>query len=92
MLNNEDLKTIEKVVEYLAPLGTHKAIELTTKLIKLHNKIVNNKKEQSKKSNDYNKKNKKYHSLINSLSYHRKNKNYNKVKELEEKLTQIKNM
>ena len=92
MLTNEELKLLSDLIEYLSMLRGSKAMYFSAELDKIYYKIVNNKKEQSKKSNDYNKKNKKYHSLINSLSYHRKNKNYNKVKELEEKLTQIKNM
>lgn len=95
MLNNEDLNTINKVVDYLFNTSKNykddSTLDLALELRKVADKVYRNKKISNVKSNEYNKNNKKYHCLINSLSYHRKRNNQAKVKEIEEKLKEYKN-
>ena len=86
MLNNEDLKLIENLIEYLSQLRGSKAMYFSNELDKIYCKVINSKKLNSKKVNEYNKKNKKRHNLLNQLCYYRKTNNQAKVKELEEKL------
>lgn len=91
MLTNEDLRTIEKVVAYLALLGTYDAIECSNALVNIHNKVVDYKRNMSDNANKYNKKNRKQHNLLNALYYHRKRGNQARVKEIEEKINELKN-
>ena len=91
MLTNEEMQVLDELIEYLDNFNSSKSIYFSNELIKIYERIRNNKKIQNVKSNEYNKNNKKYHTLINSLSYHRKRGNQAKVKELEEKLNEYKN-
>jgi len=90
MLTNEDLKTIEKAVEYLSTIGNIKAINICNDLVILHNKIVDYKRIVSKKSNKYNKEHRKQHNLLNSLYYYRKRGNQSKEKEILSRLERLK--
>lgn len=95
MLTNNDLETINNVIDYLFKLATnYKDGEMANNAIalrKISDKIYRNKKIQNVKSNEYNKNNKKYHCLINQKSYYKKRNNQAKVKELEEKINEHKN-
>lgn len=91
MINNEDLKVIENVIEYLSMLKSTKATEFSNELVNIYNKVIDYKKNLSNKVNDYNKKNKKYHNLTNALYYNRKRGNQAKVREIEIKLNELKN-
>lgn len=91
MLTNEEMQVLDELIEYLDNFNSSKSIYFSNELVKMYERIRNNKKIQNVKSNEYNKNNKKYHTLINNLSYHRKRGNQAKVKELEEKLNEYKN-
>lgn len=95
MLTNEDLNIINNTVDYLFNASKNykddKALDLALDLVKVANKVYRKKRVQSVKSNEYNKNNKKYHTLVNSLSYYRKRNNQAKVRELEEKINEYKN-
>lgn len=88
MLTNDDLKVLQGVIFALEDLEVSNLI--INDLVSVYNKCVDIKREQNKNSNKYNKNNRKYHSLINSLSYHRKRGNYSRVRELEIKLNELK--
>lgn len=90
MLTNDDLKLIEDVTRFLNGLATPRSVTLCNKLVKLHNKVVDNRNKQSDRSNEYNKKNKEYHRLMNSKYYNQDVGNWSKVREIEEKLEQLK--
>lgn len=91
MLTNDDLKVIADTIEYLSMLRGSKAIYFCDELDKVYCKIINKRKVQNKNSNEYNKNNRKYHNLVNQLSYHRKRGNQARVRELEIKLNELKN-
>lgn len=91
MINNEDLKVIENVIEYLSMLKSTKATEFSNELVNIYNKVVDYKQNMSDNANKYNKKNRKQHNLTNALYYHRKRGNQARVKELEEKINELKN-
>ena len=94
MIKNEDLEIINMTIEYLHLAAKNYkddgALDLALDLTKVANKVYRNKKEFSARSNQYNKNNKKYHNLTNQLYYYRKTNNQAKVKELEEKIKELK--
>ena len=91
MLTNEDLKLLGDLIEYLSQLRGSKAIYFCEELDKLYWKVVDYKKNMSDNANKYNKKNRKQHNLLNALYYHRKRGNQARVKEIEEKINELKN-
>ena len=91
MLTNEELKVLDTIMEYLSNLESDKADKLSNDLDKVYSKVVETKKEYSKKANEYNKNNKKYHNLTNKLYYYRKTNNQAKVRQIEEQIRALKN-
>lgn len=89
MLTKDDLKVLQGVIFALEDLEVDNYI--INDLVEIYNKCIDIKRKAANKSNEYNKEHKKYHYLSNQLYYHRKKGNQSKVKELEEKINNIKN-
>lgn len=89
MLTNDDLKEFQGIIFRLEDLGIDSM--LMNDLLAIYNKCVDIKKKFSNSSNEYNKRNRKYHYLTNQLYYHRKKGNQDRVRELEEKINLLKN-
>ena len=91
MLNNDELRLISDVIEYLSMLRGSKAIYFSQELDKMYYKYTEKKKELSKRSNEYNYKHMEKHLLSKKIRYHKKRNNQERVKELTKKLEELQN-
>lgn len=77
MIKKEDVKDEKALALYLA-------------LYEFVERMIETKKERSRKQNVFNKNNREYHSITNKIWYHRKKNNLDKLKYWQDRLEELK--
>ena len=90
VISNKDVEMLKDIERFLFISKDKGSLDLYLKLYEFTERMIRNKEKCSKKQNDTNKKNKEYHTIINSISHYRKTNNIEKLTYWQNRLVEYK--